>query len=117
MAGYEGWKNWETWQLNLTLSNDEPLHREWSKLAREAVEDSGFNESVAVTYFADRMQEELTKFLDGGAFGKLPEYAQNILSQSMREVDWRELSEHWIASAIETKAYAARGTQRNPRRR
>lgn len=31
---YNGWTNWETWQINLWLDNEEPLYREKQRLLR-----------------------------------------------------------------------------------
>lgn len=39
--GYNGWANWETWQINLWLDNEEPLYREKQRfLRRGALDDS-----------------------------------------------------------------------------
>lgn len=35
MAEYQGWKNWQTWNVALYLNNEEPLYRAMQRCARE----------------------------------------------------------------------------------
>jgi hypothetical protein len=37
MADYNGWKNYETWNLKLWLDNDQDTYHYWQHAAREAL--------------------------------------------------------------------------------
>jgi hypothetical protein len=104
MATYEGWKNWETWVVNLWLSNEEPNYRYWSEVSMDIFLEGGgapvFKRTVKK--LAARLEEDLMdSIFDGKTFDKLPGYARDMLGTSLRDVDWEEIAEHWMGAAKE----------------
>ncbi len=91
--GYNGWKNWETWNVNLWIDNEYPLYqqkvaflrapRKWgAELAAHDVRT--FVESVFPDGTPDMQRDE-----------------KETVAEQMDKVDWAELTEHFVAEASE----------------
>jgi len=98
---YNGWTNYETWNVALHIGNEEYSYRYWEQeqsevCYREAVEnDTDSNreewESSAVSELADRLK---TEFVDNapvldGCYG-------DLLSGALSEVNWYEIAKNYI---------------------
>lgn len=74
---YNGWTNYETWNLNLWLSNDENAYRYWASIA-EGVE-----------------LEELTESLKTWAQSHVPEtvgFHSDMLSHAISRINFEEIA-------------------------
>jgi hypothetical protein len=110
--GYNGWKNYPTWAVNLWLANDEPLYREALEKAREAVEDAPQDlnaipdgvtgrgpiwtvEETARFRLADTLKDWVSDDLapDLGA-----SFSADLLGYALGCVDWEEIAVSWIES-------------------
>ena len=97
---YEGWRNQETWQVNLHIENEERSYLYWTRAARRTVEDAD-SKSQAVKDLTEQLREELEESaLD--KMEELPEFARDLLIMSLREVDWSEIAEHMVDNALST---------------
>lgn len=84
MATYEGWSNYETWLVNLTLDNDEPLYKAVLDLAKRY-------RSASV------LAAQIQKFVEGRPeFGfrsaRAGTMAETILESFLDDVDWEEIA-------------------------
>lgn len=116
MSEYEGWSNKATWHVNLWISNEEPLYRQWTRQARlalahaeiEAGEEHDRARVIAdaTAALATAMEEELTS--------EAPELGANLwsdlLNSALASVDWYEIARCWIGEAA---AELARKAQRS----
>jgi len=73
--GYNGWTNYETWNINLWIDNEEPLYRDKMRFIR----------STALT--AKRVEAYCREVY--------PEGTPDMDPGDMDKVDWEELTEAW----------------------
>lgn len=75
---YNGWKNWETWQILLWATNEEPLYRQTTRFVNVWAHRVGFDDKVKV-FFRDLFPNG-TPDMDG--------------VDDMQRVDWSEIADH-----------------------
>jgi hypothetical protein len=101
---YNGWSNYETWNVNLWLTNDEGTYGYWTEAAQEAwndaeADDSFTREEVATLALADRMKAEIEESVpDLGA-----SMFADLLNAAIGEVDWHEIAKSWLDEADKTE--------------
>ena len=80
---YSGWTNYETWNVNLWLSNDEPTYKYCVMLSKT------YSNPI-----------ELANLLEEFVLGFKPELGasmfSDMLNASLREVNWREIAEAYL---------------------
>ena len=97
---YNGWTNFETWAVNLWLTNEEGTYHECRDRARQAVADAPECRQVRDRIWAldeakkfllsDRLREfveELNPLTDGASM------FTDLLNAALSEVDWHEIAE------------------------
>ena len=91
---YNGWTNYETWNVALWIVNEEPSYRYWRERAQEcrelalASESETYNMRTPEGLLADALKEEVTDAApDLGA----STYA-DLLGAALSEVDWYEIA-------------------------
>ena len=94
---YNGWKNYETWAVNLWNGNDEGSYRYWLDVAEECAKDAdatnySTRQEEFVSALADRMKSEFDE--------AQPDLGSTVwadlLGAALSEVDWYELAEHYV---------------------
>ena len=98
--GYNGWKNYPTWCVNLWLSNDEALYRETLARAKGAQAAEPYVKDVpgwsldTAAWLARDLKEWVRNELapDLGAT-----FAADLLGYAFDEVDWYEIAEAWLS--------------------
>lgn len=86
--GYNGWANYETWNVALWMGND-GSDDFWRERAEELVKDEGREEAVA----------DLAQEIEGQHDDNMPEVSgtyADLLSASLREVNWYEIAQHYV---------------------
>src|SRR5439155_26953515 len=100
---YNGWSNYETWCVNLWLSNDEGTYRHCRSRARDdtntAEDSSRVREGIWTIEEATRFQlaDALKEFLDE----RNPIAAQasvftDLINSALCEVDWHEIADAFL---------------------
>jgi hypothetical protein len=86
---YNGWTNYETWNVKLWLGNEEGSDGYWREQAQAARDTYGKDDG---TYrLADQMREEITN----GAPEVTGLYS-DLLTSALGAVSWQEIAEHYI---------------------
>ncbi len=81
---YNGWKNYETWCINLWLSNDEPLYRDIRELAAQHPQRRAL--ALMIREYVEAMIDEhhLTGFI------------ADLVNASVGETDFEEIADAWL---------------------
>jgi len=88
---YNGWTNYETWNVKLWMDNDEGSYRYWQDIAEELWEDVEKDKDDFCTQMSRRLKDEHEE--------NMPElqgtYA-DLLGAAMSVVDWYEIAESFV---------------------
>lgn len=106
-SGYNGWRNYPTWCVNLWLGNEEGLYNEARELVSAPIDLLGTESSYVFVddkarrrrlVAADRLKHWVREDLapDLGA-----SFAADLLGYALDEVDWLEIAEAWLEDVDE----------------
>jgi hypothetical protein len=84
MEKYNGWKNYETWLVNLWIDNDGGSEY-WADRAEEARDVSDLADEMEA-YYADLAGEVIPA---SGMFN-------DLFNSALREVSWYAIAEHYV---------------------
>ena len=93
--GYQGWNNYETWNVALWIDNDQGLLENVHDMGRESIDRASFAD--AIKEFIGSMAPEL----EASMFS-------DLLNSAIAEVDWRELAEAYLKEIAEIDEYNRR---------
>ena len=91
---YNGWSNYETWAVNLWLSNEEGSYRYWTDRTRELIAEcaDGDADRSALSRLARELEEAVSEEC---AIPKAS-LAADLMNAALGEVDWCEIARSWI---------------------
>jgi hypothetical protein len=84
MEKYNGWKNYETWLVNLWIDNDGGSEY-WADRAEESRDVSDLADEMEA-YYADLAGVVIPAF---GMFN-------DLFNSALREVSWYDIAEHYV---------------------
>lgn len=94
---YNGYTNYETWNVSLWLDNDEDAQNHWTERAKEVWEEAEAREHVtkdqAATY---QLAKELKDCIEGALPPDLDGMYTDLLNAALSEVNWDEIAGHYI---------------------
>lgn len=89
---YNGWKNYETWNVKLWLDNEQGTYNDVTEHAREVVEAEG--ERYEFADWLKQYVEEMRPEMPASMFS-------DLLGAALSEVDWSEIAEAYMNDAKE----------------
>lgn len=97
LSEYNGWTNYPTWAVNLWMDNDQASAMFWERESIDCLEYHNHDRSDSIYVMEERLKEyhEENNPIDGANA-----YA-DVLSWALQYVNWREIAEHLIDSAME----------------
>jgi len=98
---YNGWTNYETWNVALWLDNEEGSCRYWQGCAEEKLH---YRHRHTVEDATDRLAAQLKEELNEAMPDLGASCFADLLNAAMSEVNWREIAEHYIEQAKEAMA-------------
>jgi hypothetical protein len=92
-TNYNGWYNYETWNVKLWMDNDQGSSEYWNGRARELIEDHSEDDdlSEAVSKLADEIETQHRE--------EMPEVSgtySDLLGAALLEVNWHEIANSLI---------------------
>src|ERR1051325_7459592 len=105
---HNGWYNFETWLVNLWMSNEQGSSSYWDERAQSTWEEAELDEVLtrkerATADLADelknRFEDESHTFLKSANVQS--SLWADMLGAALSEVNWREIAEHLIDNAKE----------------
>jgi len=91
---YNGWTNWETWNLGLWLNNEESTYHEINQLIQG---------SKDVYDLSKKLEEWAYDALDDENMN--PSFIMDFVKGAIRDVNFFEIAEHQYCLKIEEKDY------------
>ena len=98
MSAYNGWTNYETWNVKLWLDNDEGSYLYWRERAEERYAEGKEAEDM------DHATYELSNELQASHEENAPEVSgtyADLLGAALSEVNWYEIAESLMEDAKE----------------
>ena len=107
---YNGWRNVETWRVQLHLANDETYRGEVSTAARRYISDhpadaSGPWGDLVLPWedrksFAELLREFVTfHAVEDPVEDTWGQFRGDVVSAALARVDWEQIAAHWLESA------------------
>jgi hypothetical protein len=106
---YNGWKNYETWCVNLWIDNDPGTVERALEITQEEIDDAGSCVQVreGIWTIEQATRYNTAKGLEG--FVELwiaeihdeADIVTDLVKAALSEVDWDEIAAAWITTALE----------------
>lgn len=93
-SGYQGWKNYETWNAALWINNDQSMYEYLQEEITQLREDEEEPGDV-VHELAGTMKNQMENMYDDYA-ADLPGPLADLLTAAMGEIDWREIAQSFL---------------------
>ena len=98
---YNGWTNYETWNVALWIGNEEGSYTYWQEAARDTWDnteaDGNFTRNeLAILNLSKRLKSELDDDMEEMGVPKLTGFYADLLNAALSEVNWYEIAEHMI---------------------
>jgi hypothetical protein len=103
---YNGWTNYETWNVKLWMDNEESSCSYWNEVAQELYDDAEPDEVFsqrerAAIDLADRLREE-----HESAMPELTGTYADLLGAALTSVNWDEIARNMVDEIADEERYA-----------
>lgn len=100
-TNYNGWTNYETWNVKLWLDNDQGTQEYWKERAQESFDNAVLKEfftrkEQAALDLADVLKIELDDNMEEMGVPALSGFYADLLNAALSEVNWHEIAKSFI---------------------
>lgn len=95
---YNGWTNYETWAVNLWLTNDQESDSYWRARVAELAATLPVTEDMLPYHVGDALKEE---FEEASPLNDSCTVWADLLNAALSEVNWSEIAKHFLDDANE----------------
>ena len=96
---YNGWKNYETWNVALWIDNDQGSYSMRTEWAQESWDDTDTDDDLATrtSEAASSLAKKIEDFVDeNNPLAGDNSMFTDILNSALAEVDYYEIAENWL---------------------
>jgi hypothetical protein len=94
---YNGWTNYETWNVNLWMDNDQGSYEYWRERAQDIYDNAEADKTFTrEEEAAGQLADELRAHHDENMPEIGPSCYSDLLGSALGEVNWYEIAEHLI---------------------
>ena len=100
---YNGWTNYETWNVKLWIDNEQGTQEYWQEAAQDALESADADQYFtkverAILNLSDRLKDEyediVQDFLESSKMSA--SFISDLLGAALSQVNWHEIAESLI---------------------
>lgn len=100
-TNFNGWTNYETWNVKLWIDNDQGTQEYWKERAQEAFKSATpgecfTREEQAALDLAHTLKQELDNDMHEMGVPELPGFYADLLNAALSEVNWQEIARSFI---------------------
>lgn len=107
---YNGWRNYETWNIALWMDNEYEDYKYWQARAADHLTADAMNERQATYNLANEMKEHYEEYLHESweqlekdlSSGAVPGWMKDISTHSLALVDWDRIAACKVEDTMET---------------
>jgi len=102
---YNGWKNYETWNVKLWMDNDSGSQSYWNERATEIAKEAKKSQYLTKKEEATRtLADELKEYHEeNNPLSDQPSTYSDLLGSALSNVDWREVAESLLEEKMKWK--------------
>lgn len=97
---YNGWANWDTWNTNLIMDNDEALQRN-----KEAWKLNFLRKYKKGDFDIDKAAKAILLYVVTAARKKDKEWSGDTSEIDPKKVNAKEIAQNWLDEAVENERY------------
>lgn len=95
---YNGWTNYETWNVALWIDNEQGSYNDSRERARACLEAHDNDKDKAAGQLADELKEE---FEEGNPLAGQASCFSDLLGAALSAVNWHEIAENYVEEVYE----------------
>ena len=114
--GYNGWKNYETWNVKLWIDNEQGTQEYWDERATELYKEAKKSEHLTKkSEAAYALSNELKEYFDdNNPLADQSSTYTDLLGHALGNVDWREIADNMLSEKKECGGYMEKGARIEP---
>jgi len=102
---YNGWTNYETWNVKLWIDNDEGSYNYWRETTKEVVDDAtgaSIDDELDMDSAKYRLSSMIKDFVEeNNPLADNADMYTDLLGAAISEVNWYEIAESMIEDYLE----------------